>query len=112
MPYERGTNNPGSERAVRDQNASKSLRLDRAPRLGSIGPVPDDRYLREPNAVMTRNELSQTARRLQRQLNARCPLNVETGRPASKIFYVDTLATTILAISGLSRQTPSAQMMN
>ena len=29
---------------------------------------------------------------------------------ASKIFYVDTFATTIRAISGLSRQTPSLRM--
>jgi hypothetical protein len=28
---------------------------------------------------------------------------------ASKIFYVDTFATTIRAISGLSRQTPSLE---
>jgi hypothetical protein len=32
------------------------------------------------------------------------------GGSASKIFYVDTLATTIRAISGLSRQTPSLRM--
>jgi hypothetical protein len=79
MPYERGTNNPGSERAVRDQNASKSLGLDRAPRLGSIGPVPNDRYLREPNAVMTRNELPQTAL-LRRSLH-RPPMSIlDRGR--------------------------------
>src|SRR5271165_5132268 len=35
---------------------------------------------------------------------------VDSSRSASKIFYVETLATTIRAISGLSRQTPSARM--
>jgi hypothetical protein len=34
-----------------------------------------------------------------------CPLNIDSGRSASKIFYPKTFATTIRAISGLSRQT-------
>ena len=32
-----------------------------------------------------------------------CPLNVDSGRSTSKIFYAETFATTIRAISGLSR---------
>ena len=37
-------------------------------------------------------------------------LNVDSGRSTSKIFYAETFATTIRAISGLSRQTPSVRM--
>jgi hypothetical protein len=33
------------------------------------------------------------------------PIHVNSSRSTSKIFYVETLATTIRAISGLSRQT-------
>jgi hypothetical protein len=38
------------------------------------------------------------------------PVYVDSGRSASKIFYAETFATTIRAISGLSRQTPSVRM--
>ena len=37
-------------------------------------------------------------------------LNVDIGRTASKIFYVDTFATTTRAISGLSPHTPSLRI--
>ena len=39
-----------------------------------------------------------------------CLVNVDSGRLTSKIFYAETFATTKRAISGLSRQTPSARM--
>jgi len=41
----------------------------------------------------------------------KCLFNVGSSRSASKIFYAETLDTTILAISGLSLQTPSVRMI-
>jgi hypothetical protein len=38
------------------------------------------------------------------------PLNVDSGRPASKIFYVETLAT-IRAIFGLGHQQTQSERM-
>jgi hypothetical protein len=39
-----------------------------------------------------------------------CPLYVDSGHPAVAPLYLEILATTIRAISGLSRQTPSVRI--
>jgi hypothetical protein len=39
-----------------------------------------------------------------------CPVNVDSGRSVSKIFYAETFAMTRRAISGLSLQMPSERM--
>ena len=60
-----------------------------------------------PDATLV-SALSAQLRRT--DVDPQCPLYVDSGRSTSKIFYAETFATTIRAISGLSRQTPSVRM--
>jgi hypothetical protein len=45
-----------------------------------------------------------------RRYDSQCPLHVDASRSGSSTFYIETFATTMRAISGLSLQTPSLQM--